>query len=118
MTRHNLHHIRAQIGQFEAARVANGGVNSSHFDLMIAMEFQADRDLVDNPERYTWLIAYRHKLLVHLSVLGRGTLDPSPSNCQLVNYTARELVRFLNQVISPSHPILAASLRSTLDWID
>jgi len=60
-TRQNLFHLRNGLGLEEAVTNANGGINSSIFDFMVAFEIQTLEDLVQNPCRYEWLTVYRHK---------------------------------------------------------
>lgn len=112
--RQRLCFLRAELGRAEAVKAANGGINTSIFDFLVAFEIQTLPDLIEKPERYTWLNDYRHKSLIHLSMCAYATYNRSPVTSKYPTYTTVEIIRFMNEVVARTHPEIASTLQSSM----
>jgi len=112
--RHKLGALRAKLGRHEAFNSENGGINSSVFDVLFTLEIQMSPDLIENPDRYTWLSTYRHKALIYQSICRYATCYRSPVTSRWATYTAHEIIRFMDEVIARTHPEIASILKSSM----
>lgn len=65
-----------------------------------------------------WLSSFRHKILIHLSLINHYRFDDTPYSRSYASHSTREIIRFLSEVVARSHPAVVTALCACMEAIN